>query len=176
MRIPGTWGRQRHCRLSGRSRWRCQCRGCTARHDGSEVPHLSRLPSLRSAPGSTTPGRPRSPPRLTLKRTSAASMDGPVARLNPPLRFVAAAFNDLRELKITFDLEFYKSTVKPYVDALHEQEVVAGGSGWAPARRRRSSSPTPRSLMAVLDCMRQDWHAPRQHRPASSHSQSRASA
>ena len=81
------------------------------------------------------------------------------------------------ELKIILSWsEFYKCTVKPYVDALHEQEVAAGGSGWAPARRRRSSSPTPRSLMAVLDCMRQDWHAPRQHRPASSHSQSRASA
>ena len=55
-----------------------------------------------------------------------------MATLNPPLRFVAAAFNDLGGIADHIDLEFYKCTVKPYVDALHEQEVAAGGSGWRP--------------------------------------------
>ncbi len=58
--------------------------------------------------------------------------------MNPPLTFVAIAFNDFGGI----GLEFYtsnKTVVKPYFDGLREKEEAAGGSGWDAPKRSRSS-------------------------------------
>ena len=52
--------------------------------------------------------------------------DGPVASMNPPLKFVAIAFSDYSSI----GFEFYSTVVKPYFDELREKEEAGGGSGW----------------------------------------------
>ena len=59
--------------------------------------------------------------------------DRPVASMNPPLRFVAIAFNDFGGI----GFEFYSTVVKSYFEKLREKEEEAGGSGWD-ARQRKS--------------------------------------
>ena len=46
--------------------------------------------------------------------------------MNPPLKFVAIAFNDFGGI----GFEFYSTVVKPYFEKLREKEEEAGGSGW----------------------------------------------
>ena len=46
--------------------------------------------------------------------------------MNPPLKFVAIAFNDFGDI----GFEFYSTVVKPYFEKLREKEEEAGGSGW----------------------------------------------
>ena len=45
--------------------------------------------------------------------------------MNPPLKFVAIAFNDYG-----IGFEFYSAVVRPYFEGLREKEEEAGGSGW----------------------------------------------
>ena len=45
--------------------------------------------------------------------------------MNPPLKFVAIAFNDYGGI----GFEFYSTVVKPYFEELREKEEAAGGSG-----------------------------------------------
>ncbi len=53
--------------------------------------------------------------------------------MNPPLQFVAIAFNDYGGI----GFEFYSTVVTPYFDGLREKEAAAGGSGWD-ARKKKS--------------------------------------
>ena len=85
--------------------------------------------------------------------------DRPVASMNPPLKFVAIAFNDFGGI----GFEFYSTVVKPYFDEkLREKEEAAGGSGWD-ARKKKSeflqrvSITIAKGNSRVLDCMRHDW-------------------
>jgi hypothetical protein len=84
--------------------------------------------------------------------------DRPVASMNPPLKFVAIAFNDHGGI----GFEFYSAVVKPYFEGLREKEEEAGGSGWD-ARKQKSEFLQRASLSItivakgnsrVLDCMR----------------------
>jgi hypothetical protein len=50
--------------------------------------------------------------------------------MNPPLKFVAIAFNDYGGI----GFEFYS---KPYFEGLREKEAAAGSSGWD-ARKKKS--------------------------------------
>jgi hypothetical protein len=83
----------------------------------------------------------------------------PVATMNPPLTFVAIAFNDFGG--IGPGLEFY-TTVKPYFHGLREKEEATGGLGWD-AREKKSeflqrvSATIARGNSRVLDCTRHDW-------------------
>ena len=82
--------------------------------------------------------------------------------MNPPLRFVAIAFNDFGGI----GLEFYSTVIKPYFEKLREKaaEEEAGGSGWD-ARKKKSEFLQRVSIMIakgnsqVLDCMRHDWQS-----------------
>ena len=84
--------------------------------------------------------------------------DGPVATMNPPLKFVAIAFNDFGGI----GFEFYLTVVKPYFEELREKEEAAGGSGWD-ARKKKSeflqrvSVTIAKGNSRILDCMRHDW-------------------
>ncbi len=62
-----------------------------------------------------------------------SKFDGPVASMNPPLKFVAIAFNEYGGI----GFEFYSTVVKPYFEELREKEEAAGGSGWD-ARKKKS--------------------------------------
>ena len=53
--------------------------------------------------------------------------------MNPPLKFVAIAFNDYGGI----GFEFYSAVVRPYFEGLREKEEEAGGSGWD-ARKQKS--------------------------------------
>jgi hypothetical protein len=64
--------------------------------------------------------------RAVLLLVSLTLYDGPVASMNPPLKFVAIAFNDYGGI----GFEFYSTVVKPYFEGLREKEAAAGGSGW----------------------------------------------
>ena len=79
-----------------------------------------------------------------------SKFDGPVASMNPPLKFVAIAFNDYGGI----GFELYSTVVKPYFEELREKEEAAGGSGWARthARRSRSSCRESASVTVAL------WH------------------
>ncbi len=63
--------------------------------------------------------------------------DGPVASMNPPLNFVAIAFQVSDYGGIGF--EFYSTVVRPYFEGLREKEEVGGGSG-LDARKKKSDS------------------------------------
>ena len=82
-------------------------------------------------------GSKPSPFAATSKAEASKHMkyDAPVATMNPPLTFVAIAFDDFGGI----GLEFYTTVVKPYFDGLREKEEAAGGSGWDAVRRSRSS-------------------------------------
>ncbi len=62
--------------------------------------------------------------------------DRPVASMNPPLKFVAIAFNDYGG-SCGIGFEFYSAVVRPYFEGLREKEEEAGGSGWD-ARKQKS--------------------------------------
>ena len=53
--------------------------------------------------------------------------------MNPPLKFVAIAFNAFGGI----GFELYSTVVKPYFEELREKEEAAGGSGWD-ARKKKS--------------------------------------
>ena len=84
----------------------------------------------------------------------------PVASMNPPLKFVAIAFNDYGGI----GFEFYSAVVRPYFEGLREKEEEAGGSGWD-ARKQKSeflqrvSITIAKGNSRVLDCMRHDWQS-----------------
>ena len=82
--------------------------------------------------------------------------------MNPPLRFVAIAFNDFGGIG-GIGFEFYSTVVKPYFEELREKEEAAGGSGWD-ARKKSEFLQRVSVAMAkgnsesrILDCMRHDW-------------------
>ena len=89
------------------------------------------------------------------------SYDGPVASMNPPLKFVAIAFNDYGSI----GFEFYSTVVKPYFEELREKEEAAGGSGWDARKKKsellqRASITIAKGNSRVLDCMRHDhWQS-----------------
>jgi hypothetical protein len=86
--------------------------------------------------------------------------DGPVASMNPSLKFVAIAFNDYGGI----GFEFYSAVIRPYFEGLREKEEEAGGSGWD-ARKQKSeflqrvSITIAKGNSRVLDCMRHDWQS-----------------
>ncbi len=94
--------------------------------------------------------------------------DRPVASMNPPLKFVAIAFNDFGGIQVGFEFnfKFYSTVVKPYFEKLREnlKEEEAGGSGWD-ARKQKSeflqrvSITIAKGNSRVLDCMRRDWQS-----------------
>jgi hypothetical protein len=53
--------------------------------------------------------------------------------MNPPLKFVAIAFDDYGGI----GFEFYSTVVQPYFEELREKEEAAGGSGWD-ARKKKT--------------------------------------
>ena len=79
--------------------------------------------------------------------------------MNPPLKFVAIAFNDFGGI----GFEFYSAVVRPYFEGLREKEEGpgAGGSGWD-ARKQKSeflqrvSITIAKGNSRVLDCMCHD--------------------
>ncbi len=109
------------------------------------------------------PGRPRSLPRASKAEANKHSKyDRPVASMNPPLKFVAIAFNYFGGI----GFEFHSTVVKPYFEKLREKEEEAGGSGWD--ARKKKSEFLPRVSITgtiakgnsrVLDCMRHDWQS-----------------
>jgi hypothetical protein len=58
--------------------------------------------------------------------------------MNPPLKFVAIAFNDRDSDCGGIGFELYSTVVRPYFEKLREKEEEAGGSGWD-ARKKKSS-------------------------------------
>ena len=86
--------------------------------------------------------------------------DGPVATMNPPLKFVAIAFSDFGGM----GFEFYSTVVRPYFEELREKEEAAGGSGWDARKKKseflqRASVTICRGNSRVLDCRRHDWQS-----------------
>jgi hypothetical protein len=77
--------------------------------------------------GSRARNRKPSPFAATSKAETGehSKYDGPVASMNPPLKFVAIAFNDYGG----DGFELYSTVVKPYFEELREKEEAAGGSG-----------------------------------------------
>jgi hypothetical protein len=82
--------------------------------------------------------------------------------MNPPLRFVAIAFNDYGGI----GFEFYSAVVRPYFEGLREKadSEEAGGSGWdarkqKPGFLQRVSITIAKGNSRVLDCMRHDWQS-----------------
>ncbi len=73
--------------------------------------------------------------------------------MNPPLKFVAIAFNNFGGI----GFEFYSTVVKPYFEELREKEEAAGGSGWD-ARKKKSeflqrvSVTIAKGNSRILDC------------------------
>jgi hypothetical protein len=96
-------------------------------------------------------------PTSKAETSKHSKYDRPVASMNPPLKFVAIAFNDYGGI----GFEFYSAVVKPYFEGLHEKEEEAGGSGWN-ARKQKSeflqrvSITIAKGNSRVLDCMRHD--------------------
>jgi hypothetical protein len=75
--------------------------------------------------------------------------------MNPPLKFVAIAFNDFGGI----GFEFYSTVVKLYFEKLREKEEEAGGSGWDVRKKKseflqRVSITIAKGNSRVLDCMR----------------------
>jgi hypothetical protein len=62
----------------------------------------------------------------SLESPSFSKYDGPVASMNPPLKFVAIAFNDYGGI----GFECYSTVVRPHFEELREKEEAARGSGW----------------------------------------------
>ena len=84
--------------------------------------------------------------------------------MNPPLKFVAIAFNDYGGI----GFEFHSTVVKPYFEKLpvreKEAREEAGGSGWDARKKKSEFLPRVSVTIAkgnsrVLDCMRHDWQS-----------------
>ena len=98
------------------------------------------------------------------KKHRDSKYDRPVASMNPPLKFVAIAFNDFGGIGFEFYSTVRSSVVKPYFEKLREKEEEAGGSGWDARKKKseflqRASITIAKGNSQVLGCMRHDWQS-----------------